>query len=72
MASSNNTYKQLGKLVMGRFFEMPKCKPWDIVKGRRFKCCHGLGKHTRWCLKGVKTLIIPRFSEVSAEGLYDG
>lgn len=56
-------------LVMARFFEKPRCKPWDIVKGRRFECCHGKGEHTRWCLKAVKTLIIPTFSEISPKDL---
>lgn len=58
-------------LVMARFFETPRCKPWDIVKGRRFECCHGLGEHTRWCLKVVKTLIVPKVSEISARDLLD-
>lgn len=40
-------------LVMARFYEKPKCKPWDIVKGRRLPCCHGRGEHTRWCMEGI-------------------
>ncbi len=47
-------------LIMARLFEKPKCKPWDIVKGRRFKCCHGLMIHTRYCLDGVTEIIIPK------------
>ena len=56
-------------LIFGRLFEKPKCKPWDIVKGRRLPCCHGLGGHTEWCLEIEMTLSIPRFGEVSTEDL---
>ena len=55
--------------IMMEFFERPKCKPWDIVKGRRYGCCHGLGKHTQWCLKDGKTLTVPRLSELSTDDL---
>ena len=58
-------------LILGRLFEKPKCKPWDIVKGRRFECCHGLGEHTRWCFEGMrgKILLLPKFGKISAVGL---
>lgn len=58
-------------VIFARFFAKPKCKPWDIVKGRRFKCCHGLGEHTLWCLEGMrgKTIIIPKFSQISVGDL---
>ncbi len=53
-------------LVMARFFERPKCKPWDIVKGRRFACCHGKGEHMRFCLTGVTSIAIPQIGKISA------
>ncbi len=53
-------------LVSGRIFEKPKCKPWDIVKGRRFKCCHGLGEHTQSCLGGTRTIFISKFEKITA------
>ena len=57
--------------VFGRLFEKPKCKPWDLVKGRRMRCCHGLGEHTDWCLEGMKgkAFHIPQFETLSAEDL---
>ncbi len=60
--------------VFSRLFEKPKCKPWDLVKGRRLHCCHGLGKHMTWCWEGMKgkTLRIPQFGTLSAEDLIDG
>ncbi|KKL57050.1 hypothetical protein LCGC14_2239280 [marine sediment metagenome] len=56
-------------LVMAKFFEKPKCKPWDLVKGRRLRCCHGLGEHTRWCFDGVTTIIVPKLHEISMKDL---
>ena len=60
------------KLILSRFFDKPKCKPWDIVKGRRFKCCHGLGEHTRWCSTSLKVITVPKFGRISAEDLTSG
>ena len=61
------------ELVMARFFERPKCKPWDIVKGRRLPCCHGLGEHTRYCFEGLRRgdIAIPQFKEISSSELLD-
>ena len=56
-------------LVFARFFEKPKCKPWDIVKGRRFGCCHGAREHMRFCMSGVKTLRISKIASLSAKDL---
>ena len=56
-------------LVMGRYFDRPKCKPWDIVKGRRMACCHGLGKHERWCLEDVTSIAIPQMGRITANSL---
>ncbi len=55
--------------VFTRLFEKPKCKPWDIVKGRRFECCHGAGKHMRFCMSQVGTLHIPQIASLSAKDL---
>jgi len=57
--------------VMLRLFEKPKCKPWDIAKGRRLPCCHGLGGHTQGCFEGMKGKMvrIPFFSEITSEDL---
>ena len=43
------------KATMIRYFELPKCKPWDIKKGRRFPCCHTLIEdgHHRICLRSL-------------------
>ena len=57
--------------IMMRFFEKPKCKPWDIVKGHRYVCCHGLGKHTQWCLIADRTLRIRRLSELTTDDLLE-
>ena len=53
----------------------PRAKPWDIVKGRRFACCHSpIGKGHWWlCLEWGRypkirkgqTVYIPRFAPVS-------
>ena len=59
-------------LVIARFFDKPKCKPWDIVNGRRKPCCHGLGEHTRWCLEGWEHIIIPQIKEISCKEILDG
>ena len=52
-------------LVMARFFERPHCKPWDLVKERRFRCCHALttGEHGRGCMTG-QTIHVPKFAEI--------
>ncbi len=57
--------------VMFKMFEKPKCKPWDIVKGRRKQCCHGLGKHTDYCMEGVKTIYIPKVGSVTLQEVID-
>ena len=52
-------------------YSKPKCKPWDLVKGRRMRCCHAQKKHFWWCwenLKG-KTITIPKYGSIPAEGL---
>ncbi len=56
-------------LVFARYFERPKCKPWDIIKGRRFACCHGKGEHTRLCFKGITSIAIPRIGKISVSDL---
>jgi len=57
-------------LVMAQFFNKPKCKPWDLIKGKRHSCCHGLIEegHTRWCIEGLKgkTLTIPKIGRLDA------
>ncbi|KKL49780.1 hypothetical protein LCGC14_2312090 [marine sediment metagenome] len=52
-------------LVMARFFERPRCRPWDLVKGRRYRCCHALTSegHGRGCMTGV-TVHIPKHEEL--------
>ena len=64
--------KREESLVMARFFEKPKCKPWDMVKGRRLACCHGLGEHTHWCMVWIRGMVlsIPRIREISVGDLY--
>ena len=53
-------------LVVARFFERPHCKPWDLVKERRFRCCHALttDEHGRGCMTG-QTIHIPEFAEIT-------
>ena len=60
--------------VFAKLFERPKCKPWDIVKGRRFECCHGFGRHQWWCFGNVMfsnqgRINIPKFGSLTAEDL---
>lgn len=52
-------------LVMAQFFTRPRCHPWDLVKKRRFRCCHALttGEHGRGCMVG-QTVHVPKFAEV--------
>ncbi len=52
-------------LVMSRFFERPRCRPWDLVKGRRYRCCHTLTSegHGRGCMTGV-TVHISKYEEL--------
>lgn len=58
-----------GNLIFGQFFEKPKCKPWDLAKGRRMRCCHGLGEHTQWCFESGKTIHIPQYGAIDSEQL---
>lgn len=55
-------------LVIARYFAKPKCKPWDIVKGRRYECCHSLIStgHIFWCFGGLigKTIIVQKVGEI--------
>ena len=52
-------------LVMAQFFTRPRCRPWDLVKSRRFRCCHALttGEHGRGWMTG-KTIHVPKFAEI--------
>ena len=61
-------------LVMARFFENPKCKPWDLVKKKRFSCCHGLISegHGQYCLSGKMKIIIPKLSNITTAYLIGG
>ena len=56
-------------LIMAKLFENPKCKPWDLVKGRRLRCCHGLVTegHRRHCFQGMRgmTMRIPKIGRLS-------
>ena len=53
------------KAQLEALFERPHCKPWDLVKERRFRCCHALttGEHGRGCMTG-QTIHVPKFAEI--------
>lgn len=54
------------ELVVAKFFEKPKCKPWDLVKGRRYACCHyPIGKHSPYCLSWGISISMPKFKELT-------
>ena len=57
-------------LAMAHLFFKPKCKPWDIVKGRRFPCCHWKVEngHMKYCHTNFmgKTLMVPQCGEITA------
>ncbi|KKK56229.1 hypothetical protein LCGC14_3066650 [marine sediment metagenome] len=59
------TEKDSIALFLAQLFTRPRCKPWDLVKGRRFRCCHALttGEHGRGCMTG-KTIHVPKFAEI--------
>ena len=50
----------------------PKCKPWDIVKGRRFECCHQKVKdgHNRRCMEAWVEEEIPKTGSMEGFDLY--
>ena len=62
-------------LVMVKFFERPKCKPWDLAKGRRFICCHQLKKdgHNPWCIEALRgvEIKISAINTISAKDLME-
>ena len=59
--------------VFVKMFDVPKCRPWDIKKGRRFICCHMLIEegHHYSCIEALKGKVfsIPRFYEITGEEL---
>ena len=63
---SNGFTRGAVALVMAQFFTRPRCKPWDLVKQRRYRCCHALtsGEHGWGCMTG-QTIHIPKFAEIS-------
>lgn len=58
-------------LIMAQILGRPRAKPWDYVKGRRFRCCGGLKPlHRPYCPQGEDTTInIPRFASISTRGI---
>lgn len=58
-------------IAFDKMFGRPKCKPWDLAKGKRFECCHYLKEqgHSWWCLNGLrgKVLRIPPFKAIKSE-----
>ena len=54
--------------VIIKLMEFPKCRPWDIVKSRRFPCCHNPVEngHHKYCNEVFRfsTITIPKLIEV--------
>ena len=53
-------------LFLAQLFTRPRCKPWDLVKQRRYRCCRALtsGEHGWGCMTG-KTIHIPKYAEIT-------
>ena len=45
----------------------PRAKPWDYVKGRRFRCCGGEGEHTAYCLADMDKIYMQTLKEITAD-----